>query len=187
MTADKRFPRVVSLACHDLRTPLATVYGFARTLTRSGDLDERTARFIGMIEQASEQMTALLDELGVAARIESGRWEPGLREADTLTLATSEDERIDAAGEGETIETDVDSVAHALEALAVAAVRFGPAERVAWNVRKRVLDLSPVTADARAVVLGEELRDLGSLVARVVIEELGGSLALDGDTLRVRL
>src|SRR5437870_1213253 len=31
---DNRFPRLVSLACHDLRTPLATVYGFARTRTR---------------------------------------------------------------------------------------------------------------------------------------------------------
>jgi hypothetical protein len=50
-----------------------------------------------------------------------------------------------------------------------------------------VLDLSPVTADARPVLLGEEIRDLGSLVARLVIEELGGSLSLDGDTLRVRL
>jgi signal transduction histidine kinase len=187
MAADKRFPRVVSLACHDLRTPLATVYGFARTLTRSGELDDRTARFIGMIEQASEQMTGLLDELGTAARIESGRWEPGLREVDTLELAASEDVRIEAAGAGETIETDVDSVARALEALAVAAARHGPADRVSWHVQGRVLDLSPVTADARPVLLGEEIRDLGSLVARLVIEELGGSLSLDGDTLRVRL
>ena len=61
--AASRFPRIVSLACHDLRTPLATVYGFARTLTRSGELDERSARFMGMIEEASEQMTQLLDEL----------------------------------------------------------------------------------------------------------------------------
>ena len=48
---DDRFPRIVSLACHDLRTPLATVYGFARTLTRSGELDDRSARFVGMIEE----------------------------------------------------------------------------------------------------------------------------------------
>ena len=48
---ESRFPRVVSLACHDLRTPLATVYGFARTLTRAGELDDRTLRFLGMIEE----------------------------------------------------------------------------------------------------------------------------------------
>ena len=39
MPLDAPFPRVVSLACHDLRTPLATIYGFARTLSRGEDLD----------------------------------------------------------------------------------------------------------------------------------------------------
>jgi signal transduction histidine kinase len=184
---DERFPRVVSLACHDLRTPLATIYGFARTLTRAGDLDERTMRFLGMIEEASEQMTGLLDELGVAARIEGGRWEPALREADTLELATTDDERVVTEGKGETIETEQESVERALRSLAIAAARFGPAEQVTWRVRGRELELSPITADAASVVTGESLRDLGSLIARVVIEELGGSLALDGETLRVRL
>ena len=86
---DSRFPRLVSLACHDLRTPLATIYGFARTLTRMEEHDERTGRYLGMIEEAAEQMTELLDELGAAARIEAGRWEPALREVDTLELARS--------------------------------------------------------------------------------------------------
>jgi signal transduction histidine kinase len=185
--AEAKFPRVVSLACHDLRTPLATIYGFARTLTRGDDLDERTMRFLGMIEEASEQMTGLLDELGVAARIEGGRWEPALRTADTLELAGSEDERVAAEGEGEAIQTEPESVSRALEALAVAAARYGPSDRVTWRVRGRTLELAPITADAAQVVTGESIRDLGSLVARVVIEELGGSIELDGDTLRVRL
>jgi signal transduction histidine kinase len=182
-----RFPRIVSLACHDLRTPLATVFGFARTLGRSGDLDERSARFIGMIEEASEQMTTLLDELGVAARIQGERWEPGLVEADTLELATSGDERVSAEGEGARIETEHESVARALEAFAIAAVRHGPVERVAWRVDGRSLALTPVTAAAGPVLLGEELKDLGSIVGRMVIEALGGSVALDGETLRVEL
>jgi signal transduction histidine kinase len=184
---DARFPRVVSLACHDLRTPLATIFGFARTLTRTGDLDERTMRFLGMIEEASEQMTGLLDELGVAARIEGDRWEPALQAADTLELATSGDERVVAEGEGETIETEPEAVGQALQSLAIAAARYGPAEQVTWRVSGRDLELTPITADAAPVVTGESFRDLGSLVARMVIEGLGGSLALDGETLRVRL
>jgi signal transduction histidine kinase len=184
---ESSFPRVVSLACHDLRTPLATVYGFARTLTRAGELDERTMRFLGMIEEASEQMTELLDELGVAARIEGGRWEPTLREADTLELATSDDERIRTEGTGEEIETDAESVARGLRSLAIAASRHGPAEPVTWRVDGRTLELSPVTAAAGPVVTGETIRDFGSIVARIVIEELGGSLELDGETLRVKL
>jgi signal transduction histidine kinase len=185
--ADERFPRVVSLACHDLRTPLATIYGFARTLTRTGELDERTMRFLGMIEEASEQMTGLLDELGVASRIQGGRWEPALREADTLALATADDERVVSEGTGETIETEPESVERALRSLAIAAARYGPAERVIWRVDGRTLELSPITADAGPVVMGESMRDLGSQIARIVIEELGGSLELDGETLRVQL
>src|SRR6266498_1472976 len=98
LTEDRDFPRLVSLACHDLRTPLATIFGFARTLTRSEELDERSARFLAMIGEAAEQMTRLLDELGAAARIEAGRWEPVLREVDTLELARSQDARISVEG-----------------------------------------------------------------------------------------
>ena len=185
--ADSRFPRLVSLACHDLRTPLATIYGFARTLNRMEERDERTGRFLGMIEEAAEQMTELLDELGTVARIEAGRWEPVLREADTLELARSDDGRVVVEGEGAAIETDADTVAQALRSLAVAALRHGPVEQVRWSVRGRELELSPVTTAAGPVVSGEQLRDLGSLVAHAVIEALGGSVELSGEALRVRL
>jgi len=187
MTDDRRFSRIVSLACHDLRTPLATVYGFARTLERGGGLDERSLRFATMISEASQQMTALLDELGVAARIEGGRFEAGLVEADTVALATSSDERVVTSGRGETIETEAVALARGLESLAIAAVRFGPVEQVTWTVDGRSLSLAPVVKAAAPVVLGEEIRDLGSLVARSVIEQLGGSLVLEGETLLVQL
>jgi signal transduction histidine kinase len=182
-----RFPRLVSLACHDLRTPLATIYGFARTLTRGEGLDDRTARFLGMIEEASVQMTGMLDDVGIAARIAGNRWEPVLREVDTLELARSDDERVEVTGEGEAIETEVETVARGLRALAIAAIRYGPVERVEWRVSGRELELSPVTSEAAPVVTADEVRDLGSLVARFAIEELGGSVELEGETLRVRL
>jgi hypothetical protein len=47
--------------------------------------------------------------------------------------------------------------------------------------------VAPITEAAAPVVIGDEMRDLGSIVARAVIEELGGSVVLDGDMLRVRL
>jgi signal transduction histidine kinase len=184
---DTRFPRIVSLACHDLRTPLATIYGFARTLTRMDQLDERTARYLGMIEEASQQMTELLDELGAVARIEAGRWDPALREADTAELARVDDERIVVDGKGEMIETDAEAIRAALQSLAVAALRHGPVEEVRWSVTRRELSLAPVTAAAGPIVTGEEVRDLGSLVAVAIIRALGGSIELVGDALRVRL
>ena len=184
---DSRFPRFVSLACHDLRTPLATIFGFARTLTRAGELDERSGRFVAMIEEASEQMTALLDDLGTAARIENGSWEPMMRPADTLELAQADDEHIAVEGTGEQVEMDADAVQRSLHALAVAALRHGQVDRVTWRVDGRRLELSPISAAAAPVVTGEELKDLGALIARIVIEALGGELELDGETLRVRL
>jgi len=184
---DTRFPELVTLACHDLRTPLATIYGFARTLNRLGEQDERTTRFLEMIEEAAGQLTGLLDELGTAARIEDGRWEPALREADTLELARGDDERISVAGEGEVVSTEVDAVGRALSSFASAALRHGPVDRVTWHVHGRELALAPVTADAAPVVTGASMRDLGSAVARLVIEELGGSVELRGETLLVRL
>ena len=185
--SDRGFARLVSLACHDLRTPLATVNGFAKTLVRGGTLGEREARFVGLIDAAAGQISDLLDLLTVAARIESGRYEPALAEADTRALAEADDERVSVEGSGATVETDVASVRRALASLAHAAVVHGSVPSVTWRVEGRTLVLSPLERDAGAVVTGELPRDLGSLVARRVIEELGGSLALEGSTLRVNL
>jgi signal transduction histidine kinase len=175
------YPRVVSLACHDLRTPLATVFGFSRTLARGGDLDDRSTRFVGMMGEAADQMAELLDELAVSARIAADRWEPALREIDTLQLVDR------AEGHGALVETEPEAVGRALRALARAARLHGRVDEVSWHVDGRVLSLAPVTAAAAPVVLADEIRDLGSIVARQVIEALGGSLELDGETLRVRI
>ena len=58
---------------------------------------------------------------------------------------------------------------------------------VTWRVNGRALELSPLAEDAAAVVTGELPRDLGALVARLVIEHFGGTLAVTGDVLRVTL
>jgi hypothetical protein len=175
----ENFARLVSLACHDLRTPLATVNGFAKTLTRGETLGEREDHFVDLIESAAEQMAGLLDLLGLAARIESGRYEPVLMEENTLDLVA------EGEGSGETIETDPPVMRRALAALAHCAAVHGGGVTVAWKVDGRRFVLSPLTPDAAPVVTGESPRDLGALVARIAIEALGGSLAVDGETLVV--
>ena len=117
----------------------------------------------------------------------SNRWEPALREADTLELARSDDDRIEVTGRGAAIETEVKVVTRGLHSLAIAAIRFGQIDQVTWHVDGRTLELAPVTAAAAPVVSAEDVRDLGALVARLAIEQLGGSVALDGETLRVEL
>src|SRR4051794_9700996 len=111
---DTSFARLVSLACHDLRTPLATVYGFARTLMRDDGLGDPAARYVGMIESASQQLGELLDELGLAARIELGRYEPSLKQTDTAELGRSAaaqlgEDRAGVTGPGGTVLVDVEA------------------------------------------------------------------------------
>ena len=46
MTDDATFARLVSLACHDVRTPLATVHGFVKTLERTAELQPPADRYL---------------------------------------------------------------------------------------------------------------------------------------------
>jgi two-component system response regulator RegX3 len=96
---DARFALVVSLACHDLRTPLATVSGFAKTLTRLENVGEPAGRYLGMIEAASEQLADLLDDLALAARVRAALRRIPLAEdeVDQPDVVEVGDVRLDAA------------------------------------------------------------------------------------------
>jgi signal transduction histidine kinase len=190
MRNDTSFARLVSLACHDVRTPLATVHGFAKTLTRTVELQPPADRYVEMIEAASAQMAELLDELSLVARIESGRYEPGLRETDTLTLAHAAaerlgEDRVKVSGEGSALTTDVEGVDRGVSALVQAALRHGGLDEVDVVVRGPVIEVSPITDSSAAVVLGLELRDLGAAVAVKLIDFLGGAVEVEDGTLTI--
>ena len=189
--SDASFPRLVSLAAHDLRTPLATIHGFAQTLVRMGDLGEPKQRYMEMIDAAALQLAELLDELGVAARIEGGRYEPTRQRVDTLELARTlprSSARSASWSRGRRGgRVDLDATERGVAALAQAALRHGGLDQVELRVDGATLTISPVTASSGPVLLGEELRDLGAAVAVSVIRALGGSVALDGEPLAVTL
>ena len=189
---DTSFAKLVSLGCHDVRTPLATVHGFAKTLERATELAPPADRYVEMIGKASAEMAELLDELSLAARIESGSYEPGLRDADTLALAQAArerlgEDRVQVTGEGVTISTDIEAVERGVSALIQAALRHGGLDEVNVVVRGPVIEVLPVTEASAPVVLGQELRDLGAAVAVRVIARLGGTVSVDGDTLTISL
>ncbi len=192
MTEDSRFADLVVLACHDLRTPLATVHGFAHTLVRLDELEDPAARYVAMIVAAGEQLAELIDELALGARIEAGRYDPHRKELDTLELARAAaarlgDERVKVEGEGATLEADADATERAVAALARCALRHGGLEQVLLSVRGTELELTPVTAASAPVLLGEDLRDLGAAIAVRAIRAQGGTVELAGEMLRVRL
>ena len=182
MSAD--FDRLVSLACHDLRTPLATVSGFAKTLLRQDALDQSATRWLEMIDEASQELVVLLDELSVAARIEGGRYDPVTREVDSLELARTAVPTAD--GEGAPVQVDVEAVQRSLAALVRAASRHGGVD-AALTVRGAVLEVAPVVREAAAIVLGEELKDFGAAVGVRLLRALGSKVELEGERLVVTL
>jgi signal transduction histidine kinase len=189
---DTSFARLVSLACHDVLTPLAAVKGFAGTLTRQVELPPPGDRYLEIIEEATRQMEELVKELALVARIEAGRYDPALRDADTLGLAQAAAERLGAdrvrvSGEGAVVQTDLEAVDRGFSALVQAALRHGGLDEVEVRVRGGEIDVTPVTESSSKVVLGQDLRDLGAAVAVRLIETLGGSVAVSSQTLTVRL
>ena len=189
---DTSFPRLVSLAAHDLRTPLATIHGFAQTLVRMDDLGDPKQRYVEMIDAASRQLSELLDELGLAARIKGGRYEPNLQPIEVVELAHGAAEalgadRVRVGGSGVTVRVDVNATQRGVAALVQAALRHGGFEQVDCHADGASLTISPVTAASGPVLLGEDLRDLGAAVAVLLVEELGGSVAMDDEAVVVTL
>jgi signal transduction histidine kinase len=189
---DTGLPKLVSLACHDLRTPLATIFGFARTLTRSEGLAPTFVQYSEMIEAASDQLGELIDELSLAARISGDRYDPKLESVsvDELAAAAVErlgEERVVVSGEGGPVTVDVEPAKRSVSALVQCALRHGGLDQVTVELAGQELRVTPITASSAPVVLGKDLRDLGAAVAVMHVEHLGGSVTVDDDVLTIRL
>lgn len=189
MAEDERFARIVSIGAHDLSTPLATVYGFAKTL-RKTELDEPAARYIEMIEAASVQLKDLIEELSIVTRIESGRYAPTLVESDSLALARAAcedlEERVEVSGEGAAVQVEADATPRALSRLAKAASRHGGIDSVTLVVRGPELEISPLLKNAAGVVTGQELRELGAVAAVEHLKAIGVAVTAEDERLLIR-
>ncbi|MGI8605570.1 MAG: sensor histidine kinase [Gaiellaceae bacterium] len=189
--ADERFARLVSIACHDIRTPLATVHGFARTLARV-ELADPAPRYVEMIEEASTQVADLLDQLVLVTRIAEGRYQPTLSEVDSLELARRAaadvgEEPGAVSGEGAPVRVDEAAVQRAVGQLFRAARRHGGLDAIVVTVRGPVIELGPITKFSGPVISGESLKELGAPAAVIVVEALGGGVEIDGVLARIRL
>jgi signal transduction histidine kinase len=191
VTQDRPYTKLVSIACHDLVTPLATIHGFAGTLERL-ELDEPAGRYVEMIGRAGEQLRELIEQLRIATQIEAGRYAPVLVEVDSLELARGaaealDDERVTVSGEGSLVMVDPDPTHRALAQLVRAALRYGGHDGVDLVVSGPGLAISPLGRAAAPVLLGERFDELGGPAAAMLIRALGGSLAAEAERLVVRL
>jgi signal transduction histidine kinase len=194
MTNDRQYAELVelvSVACHDIKTPLATVYGFARTLEKL-PLEDPAPRYLEMVAAASVQIDELVDQLRLVARIEAGKYEPVLAERDSLELAHKaagrlEESRVNVSGNGVPVRVDPEPTVRAVSQLARATARFGGHESVDLEVRGPELMLSPLSHAAEPVVLGEDPRELAAPAAALLIRALGGALVAANERLLIRL
>ena len=144
--------------------------------------DEKRDRYLGLIDTSADELAQLLDLLSLAARIEGGRYDPVVREVDSLSLAPD-----GATGTGAIVQVDPEPVERALAALDRAAARHGGRRRTTVAVDGPRVTIEPVTADAAPIVMGETAKDLGAAVAVRLVQALGGEVALDGERLTVTL
>ena len=185
------FAQLVSLACHDLRTPLATASGFAHTLQRLDTLEPPADRYVEMIGAASQQMGALLDMLGVAARIESGRYDPNLQRQTTREVADAAAAQLEVpatvSGDGSEVAIDPNWTAAAVAALAECVRRHGALESATLGVDGATISIGPLAEGVASIALGEDLKDFGAAVAVRVLRAHGATVTADGDAVLVVL
>jgi signal transduction histidine kinase len=189
--AFQSFAQLVSLACHDLRTPLATAGGFARTLERLEEIGQPAARYVEMIGAATDQLAELLDLLSVASRIEAGRFEPQLRPTSSRELADAAASRLDdgrasVEGDGVEVRADPEWAATSVSALAEAARRHGGLDQISMAVAGSTISITPIVQGAGAIALGDDLRDFGAAVGVRVLQSGGVVCELDAESLKVR-
>ncbi len=191
----RSFPEQISRACHDLRTPLASAFGFARTLERLGAVEGEHARYLSIVVEATEELGRLIDCLALLARAEDGRivLEPApVDDARARARGGRElvpGEPLSARGDGAAI--DVDARARALGPRV--ARRGGRARRPGRcsrsrsrrgrTARSRSGPLSQVMADRFAGGAG----DLRASAALAVARAHGGTLAREDDRIVLRL
>jgi signal transduction histidine kinase len=91
---DQRLERLradfVATAAHELRTPLAAVYGAVRTLREHRDLPLETSdRFLEMIETEADRLKIVMDQLLVSAQLDSAALHFKREPVDAVALCES--------------------------------------------------------------------------------------------------
>ncbi len=64
---------LMSMVTHEIRTPLATVRGFAQILIKGGIPAEKNSEFLGIINRQANRLVNLVNDFLDISRIESGR------------------------------------------------------------------------------------------------------------------
>jgi len=94
---DRMKSEFVSTASHEMRTPLTTIIGVAKSLRQPQFAEDTALReeFLGRLEGQGDRLLQLVDQLLQTARLEGRRAEPQIESFDFPTLAQEAAGRID--------------------------------------------------------------------------------------------
>lgn len=81
----------VATASHELRTPMTSISGAARTLLRHGEQlpPERHQEFLEMIVDESDRLSRIVDQILIASRIEAGKIDVAFERCEATEIARS--------------------------------------------------------------------------------------------------
>ena len=94
---DRMKSEFISTASHEMRTPLTTIIGVAKSLRQPQFAEDAALReeFLGRLEGQGDRLLQLVDQLLQTARLEGRRAEPQIESFDFPTLAQEAAARID--------------------------------------------------------------------------------------------
>jgi signal transduction histidine kinase len=88
--ADRLKDEFIALVSHDLRTPLTSIIGYVElALDEDGaaPLDDERRRYLEVVARSSDRLLRLVDDLLLAARLQSGRFVLNVEDADLAATA----------------------------------------------------------------------------------------------------
>jgi PAS domain S-box-containing protein len=140
----------LATASHEMRTPLASIAGFAETMQQRWDVlaEEQKRDFVEIIEMQARRMQRLVDELLTLARIESGVFQPRITEVNLETVVVDTIRQLAASGieastpHGLTVRADPDHVQQILANFLGNALKYGePPITIAARVQGEAVEL----------------------------------------------
>jgi len=183
-------------ACHELRSPLAVVYGFARMLEGGKNTPEQIEKYVGQIVRSAERLDHQLDDLSKIGRIAAGRLHPQLASVSIAAVvdalcATSTNEgrllvdrgadvnvRADAAWLGGSLQAVIDGL----------CFEDGIDLRLTWTHEPHDVRLSFVPNSSFPMIDVEpEKSSLGISLARMRVAAMGGTFEGSGDRVVIAL
>lgn len=189
--------QAIGPACHELRSPLAVVYGFARMLEGGSSVDEAArTKYVSQIVRSAERLDHMLDDLSKIGRIAASRIHPQLEHVplrtvvDDLCATAPNDGRLTVdPGADVTVKADPAWLTESLQAV-VDGLCFeeGIDVRVTWRHEPHEVQLHVVPNSSFPMIDVEpDKSGLGISLARMRIVAMGGSFEGSGDRIVIVL